>query len=156
MKLNELKATPGSNTKAWRKGRGHSSGNGKTAGRGHKGQKARSGGGVRLQFEGGQMPLYRRLPKRGFNNKRFALHYHEVNVEDLNRFQDGDTVNIETIRESKLLSIPKVNDGLKLLGRGTVDRKLTVQVAACTKTAKEKIEAAGGSVEIISRNKQQD
>lgn len=155
MKLNELKATPGANQKAWRKGRGHSSGNGKTAGRGHKGQKARSGGGVRLQFEGGQMPLYRRLPKRGFNNKRFALHYHEVNVEDLNRFKDGDVVNVETIRKSKLLSIPKVNDGLKLLGRGDVQRKLTVQVAACTQTAKEKIEAAGGSVEIVSRKQKE-
>ncbi len=153
MKLNELKATPGARQKAWRKGRGHSSGNGKTAGRGHKGQNARSGGGVRPQFEGGQMPLYRRLPKRGFNNKRFALHYHEINIEDLNRFNDGDVVNAHTIHESGVLTIPKVHDGIKILGRGELNKKLTVQVAACTESARQKIEQAGGSVEVTKQRK---
>lgn len=149
MKLNELKATPGSRTKDYRKGRGPGSGNGKTAGRGHKGQKARSGGGVRLGFEGGQMPLYRRMPKRGFNNSAFAKQYSEVNVESLNRFEDGSVVDVKSIHESGLLSIPKVNDGIKILGRGELTKKLTVRAACFTASAKEKIEKAGGTAEEV-------
>ncbi len=149
MKLNELKPSAGSRPKAWRKGRGPGSGNGKTAGRGHKGQKARSGGGVRPQFEGGQMPLFRRMPKRGFNNKRFAKAYLEINVEDLNRFNDGDVIDVQSVHDSGLLTIPKVNDGIKILGRGELNRKLTVRAAAFTQSAKEKIEAAGGTVEEV-------
>lgn len=149
MKLNELKATPGARQKPYRKGRGHGSGNGKTAGRGHKGQKARSGGGVRPQFEGGQMPLYRRLPKRGFNNKRFAKQYHEINIEDLNKFEDGSVVDVQTVHVSGVLDIPKVNDGIKILGRGELTKKLTVRASAFTATAKEKIEKAGGTAEEV-------
>lgn len=149
MKLNELKATPGSRTKDYRKGRGPGSGNGKTAGRGHKGQKARSGGGVRLGFEGGQMPLYRRMPKRGFNHSAFAKQYSEVNVESLNRFEDGSVVDVKSIHESGLLSIPKVNDGIKILGRGELTKKLTVRAACFTASAKEKIEKAGGTAEEV-------
>ena len=149
MKLNELKPSAGSRPKAWRKGRGPGSGNGKTAGRGHKGQKARSGGGVRPQFEGGQMPLFRRMPKRGFNNKRFAKAYLEINVEDLNRFNDGDVIDVQSVHDSGLLTIPKVNDGIKILGRGELNRKLTVRAAAFTQSAKEKNEAAGGTVEEV-------
>ncbi|MDO5733893.1 MAG: 50S ribosomal protein L15 [Eubacteriales bacterium] len=149
MKLNELKPQAGARQKAWRKGRGPGSGNGKTAGRGHKGQNARSGGGVRPQFEGGQMPLFRRMPKRGFNNKRFAKHYFEINIEDLNRFADGDVVDVQSIHDKGILTIPKVNDGIKILGRGELERKLTVRAAAFTKSAKEKIEAAGGTAEEV-------
>lgn len=149
MKLNEIKATPGARKKAWRKGRGHGSGNGKTAGRGHKGQNARSGGGVRPQFEGGQMPLYRRLPKRGFNNKRFAKQYHEINIEDLNKFEDGAVVDVKSVHDSGIITIPKVNDGIKILGRGELNRKLTVKAAAFTASAKEKIEKAGGTAEEV-------
>ncbi|NLJ95170.1 MAG: 50S ribosomal protein L15 [Clostridiaceae bacterium] len=149
MQLNTLKSAPGATKKRSRKGRGKGSGNGKTAGRGHKGQNARSGGGVRPQFEGGQMPLYRRLPKRGFNNKRFAKHYHEINVEMLNKFEDGAIVDEEMIRQSGVLTIPKVNDGIKILGRGELSKKLTVRANAFTKSAKEKIENAGGTVEEV-------
>ena len=116
MKLGELRPASGSTTKAFRKGRGHGSGNGKTAGRGHKGQKARSGGGVRPGFEGGQTPLYRRIPKRGFNNKRFAKVYAEVNVEDLNMFEDGSVVSAKELIEAGL--IKKEHDGLCVLGNG--------------------------------------
>lgn len=149
MKLNEVIATPGSRKEAYRKGRGPGSGNGKTAGRGHKGQKARSGGGVRIGFEGGQMPLYRRLPKRGFNNKRFALQYHVINVEDLNRFEDGSVVDAKIVHDSGLISIPKINDGIKILGRGELTKKLTVKAAAFTASAREKIEKAGGTAEEV-------
>lgn len=149
MKLNELKPTKGSRSKAWRKGRGHGSGNGKTAGRGHKGQNARSGGGVRPQFEGGQMPLYRRVPKRGFNNKRFQKQLHEINVEDLNKFEDGSVVDVKTVHDSGVLTIPKVNDGIKILGRGELNKALTVRAAAFTQSAKEKIEKAGGKAEEV-------
>ncbi|NLJ94113.1 MAG: 50S ribosomal protein L15 [Clostridiaceae bacterium] len=149
MQLNTLKSAPGATKSRSRKGRGKGSGNGKTAGRGHKGQNARSGGGVRPQFEGGQMPLYRRLPKRGFNNKRFAKHYHEINVEMLNKFEDGSIVDEEMIRQSGVLTIPKVNDGIKILGRGELSKKLTVRANAFTKSAKEKIENAGGTVEEV-------
>ena len=147
MKLHELSAPEGSAKKAWRKGRGAGSGNGKTAGKGHKGQNARSGGGVRPGFEGGQIPLYRRLPKRGFNNK-FAQMYSRINVETLNAsFNDGDMVNLEVLCEKGIIS--KANDGLKVLGRGEITKKLTVCAAVFSAAAKEKIEAAGGKVEVI-------
>lgn len=149
MKLNEMKASAGARTKPYRKGRGVGSGNGKTAGRGHKGQNARAGGGVRPGFEGGQMPIYRRLPKRGFNNKRFAPDYIEINVGDLEAFADGAVVDAAAIAESGLASVAKVNDGVKILGNGELSRKLTVKAAAFTASAREKIEKAGGSVEEV-------
>ncbi|MBQ4191383.1 MAG: 50S ribosomal protein L15 [Clostridiales bacterium] len=143
MKLNEM--TSAGNEIAYRKGRGPGSGNGKTAGRGHKGQNARSGGGVRPGFEGGQMPLYRRLPKRGFNNKRFAPQYIEINVSDLEKFDNGAEVTAAAIAEKGIISIPKVNDGIKILGNGELTKKLDVKAAKFTKAAKEKIESAGGT-----------
>ena len=146
MKLHELAPAEGSVKPAWRKGRGPGSGNGKTAGKGHKGQNARSGGGVRPGFEGGQIPLYRKLPKRGFNNK-FAKHYAIVNVSDLNMFNDGDTVNVAVLMEAGLVS--KELDGLKILGNGEITKKLTVEAKIFSATAKEKIEAAGGKIEVI-------
>lgn len=146
MKLHELSPAPGSTKKAWRKGRGIGSGNGKTAGRGHKGQNARSGGGVRPGFEGGQLPLYRKLPKRGFNNI-FSTEYAIVNVSDLDIFNDGDTVTIETLLEKRIIRKPY--DGLKVLGDGELNRKLNVRATVFSATAKEKIEAAGGTVEVI-------
>lgn len=149
MKLNELRPNPGSRSKNFRKGRGHGSGNGKTAGRGHKGQKARSGGGTYVAFEGGQMPLYRRIPKRGFNNKRFANQFIVLNVEQLNDFEDGSTVDLEAIRNQGLLHVPKVNDGIKILGDGELNKKLNVKAAAFTKSAREKIEKAGGTAEEV-------
>ena len=149
MKLNDLKPVDGATRKGSRVGRGHGSGSGKTSGRGHKGQKARSGGGVRPQFEGGQMPLYRRLPKRGFNNKRFAKHYITVNVGALSAMEEGETVTAELLAERGVISLPKVNDGLKILGDGELTKKLDVKAAAFTSTAKEKIEAAGGTCEVI-------
>ncbi len=147
MKLFELQPAPGSKTLPKRKGRGAGSGNGKTAGKGHKGQNARAGGGVRPGFEGGQMPLYRRLPKRGFNNKLFAKVYAEVNVSDLNIFDDGTTVSAELLAEKGLVN--KLYDGVAILGNGEITKKLTVQAAKITKTASEKIEAAGGKVEVV-------
>ena len=146
MKLHELSPAEGSVKSAWRKGRGAGSGNGKTAGKGHKGQNARSGGGVRPGFEGGQIPLYRKLPKRGFFNK-FATTYAIVNVADLNRFEDGATVNLAAIMEKGI--IRKANDGLKVLGNGEITKKLTVEASVFSATAKEKIEAAGGKTEVI-------
>lgn len=143
MKLNEM--TFGGDAKAYRKGRGVGSGNGKTAGRGHKGQNSRSGGGVRPGFEGGQMPLYRRLPKRGFNNKRFAKSYIEINVGDLEGFADGTIVDAVMLSETGLLSVPKVNDGVKVLGSGELTKKLTVKAIKFTASAKDKIEKAGGT-----------
>jgi len=147
VKLHELRPNPGANKDPFRKGRGHGSGNGKTAGRGHKGQKARSGGGVRPGFEGGQMPLYRRIPKRGFNNKDFAKVYAEVNVATLNVFEDGTVVTGELLREMGI--IKKLHDGVSVLGNGEITKKLTVQAARFTKTASAKIEAAGGKVEVV-------
>ena len=148
MKLNEL--TSGASATAYRKGRGAGSGNGKTAGRGHKGQKARSGGGVRPGFEGGQMPLYRRLPKRGFNNKRFAPDYIEVNVSDLNKLADGTEVNAQVLAEAGIITLPKVNDGIKILGNGELTAKtLKVSAVKFTDSAKEKIEKAGGTAEEV-------
>ncbi len=146
MKLNEL--TSGGNAKAYRKGRGAGSGNGKTSGRGHKGQKARSGGGVRPGFEGGQMPLYRRLPKRGFNNKRFAPDYILVNVGDLERFE-GTDVTPETLAAQGIITLPKVNDGIKVLGNGELTKALNVKATKFSASAKEKIEKAGGSAEEV-------
>jgi len=143
MKLNEL--TSSGNAKAFRKGRGVGSGNGKTAGRGHKGQNSRSGGGVRPGFEGGQMPLYRRLPKRGFNNTRFATDYIEINVSDLEKFADGTTVDSAVLADSGILSVSKVNDGIKVLGGGELTKKLVVKAKKFSASAKEKIENAGGS-----------
>ena len=146
MNLHELSPAAGSNTKAYRKGRGHGSGNGKTAGRGHKGQWARSGGGVRVGFEGGQMPLARRLPKRGFNNI-FAKRLESVNVSVLEKFEDGAVVNAQTLLENGILS--KCEYGVKILGNGSISKKLTVQASAFSASAKEKIEAAGGKAEVI-------
>lgn len=147
MKLHELSPAPGSNQEPKRKGRGIGTGNGKTAGRGHKGQWARSGGGVRPGFEGGQMPLARRLPKRGFNNKVFAKHYAEVNVAALNAFEDGETICVVTMLEKGLIG--KACDGVKVLGNGELKKKLTVKAAGFSKSAKEKIEAAGGKAEVV-------
>ena len=146
MNLHELSPAAGSNTKAYRKGRGHGSGNGKTAGRGHKGQWARSGGGVRVGFEGGQMPLSRRLPKRGFNNI-FAKRLESVNVSVLEKFEDGAVVNAQALLEKGILS--KCEYGVKILGNGSISKKLTVQASAFSASAKEKIEAAGGKAEVI-------
>ena len=145
MKLHELSPAPGSVKDSFRKGRGAGSGNGKTAGKGHKGQNARSGGGVRLGFEGGQLPLYRKLPKRGFKN-RFAVNYAIVNVSELNKFEDGDTVNLEKLMEAGIVKKPL--DGLKVLGNGEITKKLTVEAKAFSGSAKEKIEAAGGKTEV--------
>lgn len=147
MKLHELSPAPGSNTPAWRKGRGAGSGNGKTAGRGHKGQNARSGGGVRPGFEGGQIPTYRRLPKRGFDNSRFATKYAIINIGDLNVFEDGAVINIVSLIENGMIS--KVFDGLKVLGDGEITKKVTVQAKNFSESAKAKIEAAGGKAEVI-------
>ncbi len=147
MKLNELRPAEGSVQERYRKGRGPGSGNGKTAGKGHKGQNARSGGGVRPGFEGGQFPIYRQLPKRGFNNKRFATVYATINVSDLNRFEDGAIVDIEALLAARV--IRKAQDGLKVLGDGEITKKLTVKAAKFSAAAKEKIEAAGGSCEEV-------
>ncbi len=147
MKLNELKPAEGSKKAAFRVGRGHGSGNGKTAGRGHKGQNARSGGGVRPGFEGGQMPLYRRLPKKGFTNI-FAKTYTQVNVSDLNNFADGAEVTAEALKAEGI--IKKVNDGIVILGRGDLTAKnLTVKAVRFSATAAEKITNAGGKAEVI-------
>jgi len=147
MKLHELSPAPGSNQEPKRKGRGIGTGNGKTAGRGHKGQWARSGGGVRPGFEGGQMPLARRLPKRGFNNKVFAKHYAEVNVAALNAFEDGETICVVAMLEKGLIG--KACDGAKVLGNGELKKKLTVKAAGFSKSAKEKTAAAGGKAEAV-------
>ena len=147
MKLHELSPAAGSAKDAWRKGRGPGSGHGKTAGKGHKGQNARSGGGVRPGFEGGQFPIYRQHPKRGFNNARFATNYAIVNVEDLNRFVEGTVVDMDVLLAAKVVRKPM--DGLKVLGNGELTKKLTVKAAVFSATAKEKIEAAGGKVEEV-------
>ncbi len=146
MKLNELSPAAGSAKAAWRKGRGPGSGNGKTAGKGHKGQNARSGGGVRPGFEGGQLPLYRKLPKRGFKN-RFAVNYATVNVSALNVFENGAVVDLETLVEKRI--VRKSLDGLKVLGGGELTKKITVKATVFSATAKEKIEAAGGKTEEV-------
>lgn len=146
MLLSELKPAEGSKSSKFRTGRGHGSGNGKTAGKGHKGQNARSGGGVRPGFEGGQMPLYRRIPKRGFkciNTKNIVA----INLALLNVFEDGAVVDIAALQSKGLVSNPK--DGVKILGVGEISKKLTVQVNSFSASAKEKIEAAGGKAEVI-------
>lgn len=146
MQLHNLKPAPGSRREAKRKGRGEGSGLGKTAGRGQGGQKSRSGGGVRRGFEGGQMPLIRRLPKRGFNNI-FKKDIITVNVEDLNRFDAGEEITPERLKEKGL--IKSFGDGVKVLGRGEIEKQLTVKANAFSKSAVEKIEAAGGKVEVV-------
>ena len=146
MKLFELSPTPGAVKESYRKGRGAGSGNGKTAGKGHKGQNARSGGGVRPGFEGGQMPLQRRVPKRGFNNI-FAKEIVAINVEVLNRFEDGAVVDAQAIKDMGI--IKNTRDGVKFLGRGEVTKKVTVKATAFSESAKAKIEQAGGKAEVI-------
>ena len=146
MKLHELQYTEGSRREHYRKGRGLGSGNGKTAGKGHKGQNARSGGGVALGFEGGQLPLFRRLPKRGFKNVNH-INYATINVGDLNRFKDGTVVSPALLKENGLLT--KEYDGLKVLGGGQLERKLTVQANAFSKSAEKAISDAGGKIEVI-------
>jgi large subunit ribosomal protein L15 len=146
MKLHELSPAQGSAKAAYRKGRGAGSGNGKTAGKGHKGQNARSGGGVRVGFEGGQLPLYRKLPKRGFKN-RFAVNYSIVNVEALNKFENGSVVDLDALKAAKL--VRKELDGVKILGNGELTKALTVKATVFSATAKEKIEAAGGKIEEV-------
>ena len=147
MKLNELKYTDGAKFEAKRKGRGTSSGMGKTSSRGQKGQNSRSGGGVRIGFEGGQNPLFRRIPKRGFNNYNFRVRYAVINVSDLNRFSDGAEITPELLKEMGL--VKKQLDGIKVLGNGNLDKKLTVKASVFSKTAKEKIEKNGGKAEVI-------
>ena len=145
MKLSELSPAEGSVRQAYRKGRGAGSGNGKTGGRGHKGQKARSGGKVRIGFEGGQMPLARRLPKRGFHNI-FAKPLEAVNVSALEKFEDGAVVNVQALLEKGILS--KCQYGVKILGKGAITKKVTVEASAFSASAKEAIEAAGGKAEV--------
>lgn len=146
MRLDELQPAEGSKFTRKRVGRGIGSGTGKTSGKGHKGQNARSGGGVRPGFEGGQMPLYRRLPKRGFTNI-FAKEYVTINVEVLEKLEDGTEVTAELLKEKGIIS--KVADGVKILGRGELTKKLNVKVAKYTASAKEKIEKAGGKAEVM-------
>lgn len=144
MKLNELESLKKDRKRV---GRGPGSGNGKTSGKGHKGQNARSGGGVRPGFEGGQLPLFRRLPKRGFNNYEFRTEYAVVNVGDLNDFKDGSVIELKNLKESGL--VKKEKDGIKILGSGELTKKLTVKANKFSSTAKEKIENAGGKIEVI-------
>ena len=146
MNLHELRPAEGSSKEAYRKGRGKGSGNGKTAGRGHKGQGARSGGGVRPGFEGGQMPLARRLPKRGFTNI-FATHYAAVNVSALEVFEEGSEIGVKELMIAGLIS--KKLDGVKILGNGEINIKLTIKAKSFSKSAIAKIEAAGGKAEVI-------
>ena len=146
MKLHELSPAAGSVKEAYRKGRGHGSGNGKTGGRGHKGQKARSGGGTRIGFEGGQMPLARRLPKRGFNNI-FAKPLDAINVSALEKFENGAVVDTQALLDAGILS--KCVYGFKVLGNGNITKNITVKAAAFSESAKAKIEAAGGKAEVV-------
>ena len=147
MKLHELEKNIGATHRAKRKGLGRGSGNGKTSGRGQKGQNSRSGGGVRANFEGGQIPLYRRLPKRGFSNAEFKTTYAVINVSDLNVFEDGTVVTPALLKETGLLK--KQLDGVKVLGNGTLERKLTIQANKFSKEAMEKINKAGSKFEVI-------
>jgi len=147
MKLHELSPAPGSVKNRFRKGRGLGSGNGKTAGKGHKGQNARAGGGVRPGFEGGQIPLYRRLPKRGFKNDYFRKDYAIVNLESLESFNDGDEITIEKLIKSGI--VKKTLCGLKVLASGNFTKKLTVKASVFSGGAKEKIEALGGKAEVV-------
>ncbi len=147
MKLNELKRNPGSTKRRKVVGRGPGSGHGKTSGRGEKGQLSRTGGGVHPWFEGGQTPLFKTIPRRGFSNKRFAKRYSVINVEDLNRFKDGTVVTPELLKTEKL--IKKELNGVKVLGNGILERKLTVKANLFTNTAIRKIEESGGKTEVI-------
>ena len=147
MKLHELSPQEGSTKEKFRKGRGAGSGNGKTAGKGHKGQNARSGGGVRPGFEGGQLPLYRKLPKRGFNNFRFSKKYAVINVQSLNKFNNGDGVDCGALLAAGIIN--NCFDGVKVLGEGEISKSLTVKAAVFSATAKEKIEAVGGKTEVV-------
>ena len=147
MKLNEMKYTAGARQSTKRLGRGQGSGQGKTAGKGHKGQNARSGGGVAIGFEGGQTPLFKRMPKRGFKNFT-RKEYSVVNLSDLNKFDDGATVTPELLKELRL--VPKNNEGVKILGSGKLEKKLTIKCNAVSATAKDAIEKAGGSVEVLN------
>jgi len=147
MKLHELKTPEGATKVRKRVGRGTSSGTGKTSGKGHKGQNARSGGGVRPGFEGGQLPLFRRLPKRGFSNAPFKTEYATINVSDLNVFEDGALVTPEILKETGM--VKKQLSGIKVLGNGTLEKKLTVQAHKFSSTAKEQIEKLGGKAEVI-------
>lgn len=146
MRLHELRPAPGTTKEPKRKGRGTATGQGKTGGRGQKGQGSRSGGGVRPGFEGGQMPLFRRLPKRGFTNI-FAVEYEEVNVEQLNSFENGTEITPELLKEVGI--VKKMRDGVKILGNGELTKSLTVKANKFSKSAIEKIESAGGRVEVI-------
>ena len=148
MKLHELSPNEGSVKTRFRKGRGAGSGNGKTAGKGHKGQNARSGGGVRPGFEGGQLPLYRKLPKRGFKNVLFGKQYTVINVESLNKFNDGEVVDSAALLAKGIIA-DLAKDGIKVLGEGDIAKKLTVKAAVFSGTAKEKIEAVGGKTEVV-------
>ena len=146
-KIHDLSPKKGSTQESFRKGRGAGSGNGKTAGKGHKGQNARSGGGVRPGFEGGQLPLYRKLPKRGFNNARFSKNYAVINVESLNKFNDGDVVDNAALLMNGLIDTATV--AVKILGEGELTKKLTVKAKVFSASAKEKIEAVGGKTEVV-------
>jgi large subunit ribosomal protein L15 len=151
MRLHDLKPRPGAKHRRKRLGQGESSGHGKTSGRGGKGQTARSGSSIRIGFEGGQMPLIRRIPKRGFNNARHATRYIPVNLEDLNQFEDGARVDEAAIRSAGLANGP--SSGVKILGDGELSRKLTVSAHAFSASARSKIEAKGGSCEVITPKK---
>ncbi len=147
MKLHELERNPGAKQEKRRVGRGPGSGLGKTCGKGHKGQNARSGGGVRATFEGGQLPLYRRLPKRGFTNAKFKVEYAVINISDLNRFEDGTTVTPALLKETGL--VKKQLAGIKILGNGELEKKLTIQANKFTASAIEKIKKSGSKAEVI-------
>jgi large subunit ribosomal protein L15 len=147
MELHDLQPAKGAKKKRKRKGRGIGSGSGKTAGRGHKGQNSRSGGGTRPGFEGGQTPFFKRFPKRGFSNHKFTTEHSVVNVEDLNRFEDGSEVTIADLKETGM--IKKVKDGLKILGSGELEKSLHVKAHQYSQSAVQKIEAAGGEAEVI-------
>src|SRR5665213_346464 len=149
MRLHDLKPRPGAKHRAKRLGQGESSGHGKTSGRGGKGQTARSGSSIRIGFEGGQMPLIRRIPKRGFNNARFTVIYSPVNVGDLNKFDDGAKVDETALRAVGLANGKSA--GIKILGNGELEKKLTVSVSAFSASAKAKIESKGGTIEVVSR-----
>ena len=146
MKLHTLKYNEGARKNRKRLGRGHATGTGKTSGKGHKGQNARSGGGVALGFEGGQTPLYKRIPKRGFNNIN-RINHAVLNLDSLNVFEDGSVVTIESLLEKRIIN--KKLDGVKVLGQGTLEKKLTVQVNAYSKSAQEAIEKLGGKAEVL-------
>ena len=147
MKLNELKTTLGATQSRKRVGRGVGSGLGKTSGKGHKGQNARSGGGVRPGFEGGQLPLFRRIPKRGFSNAKFKVEYAVINVGDLNNFDEGTVITPELLKEKKIIKNQLC--GIKILGNGTLEKKLTVRANSFSLSAKQKIETLGGKIEVI-------